>query len=312
MKLFNRHLITGIFIIILTACQNEGIDFDPSVDLAIGIIADCQYCDCETSEARYYKSSLNKLEGAIEQLNTESLNYTIHLGDFIDRDFKSFDNLLPVWNKISSNKYHVLGNHDFNVVDSLKPRVLDRLNLTDRYYSIVEKQWRFIVLDGNDLSFHGAYSQLKMKQTDSLYSEIIKTKELSKLVGNGGLSQEQLVWLESELISAEKNNEQVGIYCHYPIIGNEHSNVLWNSEQILALLERYSCVKFYFNGHNHYGDYSERNGIHYLTFKAMVESKKSSAYASVLIINDKIYKCVLFYCCAISFSIYFSLCSSYL
>ena len=289
MKLYYRYLVTGIFTIILMGCQSEEIEFDPTVDLAIGIIADCQYCECETKETRSYKYSLNKLEGAIEQFNTEPLNYTIHLGDFIDRDFASFDRLLPIWDKLSSNKYHVLGNHDFNVVDSLKPRVLDRLNLTDRYYSIVENHWRFIVLDGNDLSFHGAYNLQKMKQTDSLYSQILQSKVHNKPAWNGGLSQEQLVWLENELITAEENNERVGLYCHFPIAGNEFTEILWNSEQILALIDKYSCVKFYFNGHNHDGDYLKRNGVHYLTFKGMVETDNNSPYASVMIVKDNIY-----------------------
>tara|TARA_R110002049_G_scaffold308621_1_gene513170 strand:+ start:1125 stop:2042 length:918 start_codon:yes stop_codon:yes gene_type:complete len=289
MKLFHRSLILLICSIILVGCQIDDVDFDPKVDLAIGIIADCQYCNCETNKTSYYQSSLHKLEEAIEQFNTEPLNYTIHLGDFIDRDFKSFENLLPIWNKVSSNKFHVLGNHDFNVADSLKPMVLDRLNLKSRYYSIIENQWRFIVIDGNDLSFHGAYSQQKKRQTDSLYSEKVKTKEPSKLVGNGGLSHEQLVWLDNELNTATENNEQVGIYCHFPVVGNEYTRILWNSEQILALIDRYPCVKFYFNGHNHNGDYVERNGVHYLTFKGMVETENNSAYASVRIVKNKIY-----------------------
>ncbi|SMG27376.1 metallophosphoesterase [Arenibacter troitsensis] len=289
MKIFIRYIVFGILTIILAGCQSDDINFDPTVDLAIGIIADCQYCECESYKSRYYKYSLSKLEGAIEQFNTEPLNYTIHLGDFIDRDFASFDKILPVWNKLSSKKYHVLGNHDFNVADAFKPKVLERLDLVDRYYSIVENQWRFIVLDGNDLSYHGAYSQHKKKQTDSLFSKVLQSKAHNKPAWNGGISQEQLVWLENELISAHNNDERVGIYCHFPIAGNEYTEILWNSEQILDLIDKYPAVKFYFNGHNHDGDYLIRNGVHYLTFKGMVESDSQSPFASVFIIKNIIY-----------------------
>ena len=60
-----------------------------------------------------------------------------------------------------------MGNHDFEVKDSLKEEVIKKLNLKKRYYSFVEKDWRFIVLDGNDLSFHGALTFAKKEQVQA-------------------------------------------------------------------------------------------------------------------------------------------------
>ena len=186
----------------------------------IGVIADCQYCNCNVKWDRYYKKAPQRLKEAVAILNKDSLNYTIHLGDFIDKDFKSLDSILPTWQQLKSPSYHVLGNHDFDVKDSLKEEILQQLNIKNRYYSFVEKDWRFIVLDGNDLSFHGALTQTKKQQTDSLFN-LLKYKDLPYIKKwNGALSNNQLKWIQQELEIAVQQNQKVGFYCHFPIILN--------------------------------------------------------------------------------------------
>jgi hypothetical protein len=46
-------------------------------------------------------------------------------------------------------------------------------------------------------------------------------------------------------------------------------------------------VKAYINGHNHKGKYGQKNGIHYLTLKGMVETE-SNAYSIIGIFQDRI------------------------
>ena len=273
---------------LLTACGSKKNKEVPQQDLAIGIIADCQYCYCDSSPSRFYKNSPDKLKKAVAALNIEELNYAIHLGDFIDRDFNSFDTVLPIWNTLKTKKYHVLGNHDFSVADSLKPLVMHKMNLKQRYYSVVENNWRFIILDGNDLSYQGAITPKKIAQTDSLFTLLSNTDLPNLQTWNGGLSTEQLQWVESELKLAMENSENVGFYCHFPVMGEDKVHRLWNSTQLLSLIDKYPNVKFYFNGHNHQGDYMERNGVHYLTFKGMVETDSTSAFSTVEIKKDSI------------------------
>lgn len=278
-----------LLLALLTACGSKEHKIDSKQDLAIGIIADCQYCYCESSPSRFYKNSPNKLKKAVASLNKEELDYAIHLGDFIDRDFNSFDTVLPIWNTLKTKKYHVLGNHDFSVADSLKPLVMDKMNLKQRYYSLLENNWRFIILDGNDLSYQGAISPEKIAQTDSLFTLLSNTDLPNLQTWNGGLSTEQLQWVESELKLATENNENVGFYCHFPVMGEDKVHRLWNSTQLLSLIDKYPNVKFYFNGHNHQGDYMERNGVHYLTFKGMVETDSTSAFSTVEFKKDSIF-----------------------
>ncbi|SHF98517.1 Calcineurin-like phosphoesterase [Arenibacter palladensis] len=272
----------------LVGCGTKDPKTEPNQELAIGIVADCQYCHCESTPSRFYKNSPVKLQNAVDSLNSSPLDYAIHLGDFIDRDFSSFDTVGPIWNTLKTKKFQVLGNHDFSVADSLKPLVPGKMNLKQRYYSFAEQNWRFIVLDGNDLSYQGAISAKKIAQTDSLYNLLSKSNPPNLQTWNGGLSHEQLKWVESELILAQKNKENVGFYCHFPVLGEDKVHRLWNSPQFLALIDQYPNVKFYFNGHNHNGDYAERHGVHYLTFKGMVDTQSTSAFAKVRVTKDSI------------------------
>ena len=41
------------------------------------------------------------------------------------------------------------------------------------------------------------------------------------------------------------------------------------------------------NGHNHAGNYGEKNGIHYLTLKAMVDTEEN-AYAVMQVFDDRL------------------------
>lgn len=147
--------ILFLFISIYSCAQKESSSFK------IGIIADCQYCNCEVKWDRYYKKSPQRLKDAVNTLNKDSLTYTIHLGDFIDKQIWSLDSILPTWKSLKSKTYHVLGNHDFDVGQANKEKVIAKLNLKNRYYSFTENDWKFIVLDGNDLSFYGTTSTKK-------------------------------------------------------------------------------------------------------------------------------------------------------
>ncbi|EAR00327.1 metallophosphoesterase [Maribacter sp. HTCC2170] len=284
-----KKLIPVACILFFISCNTKKESSTEFPEFEIGVIADCQYCYCEPTTTRFYKESPDRLKEAVGILNKQSLDYTIHLGDFIDKNFSSFDTIAPIWKNLKSEKYHVLGNHDFSVADSLKYLIFNKMDLKDRYYSIVKNGWRFIVLDGNDLSIHGALTATKKQQTDSLFN-LLTTKNLPNLeTWNGGLSQEQLDWVENELQLAAAKNENVGFYCHFPTLGETNDHNLWNYNQLLSIIEKYDCVKFYFNGHNHAGGYVQKDGVHYLNFKGMVDTQDSTSFATVAFRKDSLF-----------------------
>jgi len=238
----------------------------------IGLIADCQFCQAPTTGVRHYNLSLRKLKDCVEHFNHEDLDFVIHLGDFIDREWSNFDMLLPIWKTLNAPSYHVLGNHDFSVADEFKDQVSDKLNMPSRFYSFEKKGWRFIVLDGNDLSLH-AYPREDPRYR--LSEEYYRTHAKTKPNWNGAVGSEQMQWLETELIECQTQEKKVMVFCHFPVFPENVHN-LWNADKVLEIIKRFQCVKAYVNGHNHAGHYDKSEGIHFLTMKGMVDTTETS------------------------------------
>jgi len=248
---------------------------------SFGAIADCQYCEVPDRGQRKYSASKEKLQQCVEHFNKEDLSFVIHLGDFIDRNFSSFDEILPIYNSLEAPGYHVLGNHDFEVADEYKELVPKKLGMPSKYYDFKIKNWRFICLDGNDLSFI-AYPKGSQRYQES--EKYYREKKIRSPKWNGGVGAEQLNWLRKTLERAEDSEEKVALFCHFPVYPPDPHN-LWNAKEVIALLEEFSCVKAYINGHNHKGKYGIKSGIHYLTCKGMVDTDQS-AY-SIFRVNDE-------------------------
>ena len=89
-------------------------------EITFGVIADPQYADADARGSRFYRNSLKKLDSAIAELNKHELKFTVTLGDVIDRDFKSFADIMPIYKKAKAPQTYVLGNHDFDAgIDGL-------------------------------------------------------------------------------------------------------------------------------------------------------------------------------------------------
>ncbi len=63
---------------------------------SLGAIADCQYAAKPDAGQRLYHTAPGKLAAAVADFTTRSLAFVVHLGDFVDRDWASFDTLLPI------------------------------------------------------------------------------------------------------------------------------------------------------------------------------------------------------------------------
>ncbi len=273
-----------LFFLIITGFVFSNSEKTP--DFTFGIIADIQYCECDPLGTRFYSNSLHKLSECVSVFNAEKLSFVVQLGDLIDRDFDSFDPVLSVFNTLKTKKYHVLGNHDFNVQEAQKVDVLQQLSLETRYYEFKIQGWRFIVLDGNDLSFYiSAESNERTDETITLFQKLKDREANNALEWNGGLSSAQISWLENILKQASFSREKVLLFCHFPIFPSREEN-LWNDIELIALLESYPCVSAFFSGHLHAGNYAKKKGIHYLTFQGMVETEDSNAYSIIEVFTD--------------------------
>jgi manganese-dependent ADP-ribose/CDP-alcohol diphosphatase len=265
------------------------IEFSQAQSLKIGIIADCQYCDCEFNRDwnNDYRKGPGRLQDAVNKFNSSDVDLVFHLGDFIDRDFKSYETVKPIFNELTMPSYFVLGNHEFSVADSLKRKVLDKLNLKVPYYSVQKTDWLFIVLDGTDVS---PYRSSDTKQIELANREMAYYEKLGRPQAkpwNGSLGDIQIAWLEKQLTAADRNNLKVIVLCHFPVLPKLEYN-LWNDIEVVKVLERHPSVKAFFNGHHHPGNYLEQDEIHYVTFQGMVRSEDKTAFAVVELSDEVI------------------------
>lgn len=260
--------------------------------LSFGVLADAQYCDGDPQSGRYYRESLGKLDQCVKQMNTLKPDFTIQLGDIIQNGFASYDVILPVFDALAMPRYHVLGNHDADVEPGNKGKILQRLGLDklgDKkgYYDFGHAGWRFVVLNGNDICLLAyAPGSPQWKAARRLLDDLRKKRAANAQDWNGALGDEQQEWLSRTLAGASRARERIIVFCHFPVYP-PGIHTLWNDSEILEILDAHSGIVAYLNGHNHAGGYGTRNGIHYLTFKGMVETTQT-AYALVQVYPDRL------------------------
>ncbi|WP_176330408.1 metallophosphoesterase [Oceanobacillus rekensis] len=253
--------------------------------IEFGLVPDAQYCDCEVNGTRYYRNSVDKLIEAAQTFNERDIDFTVQTGDLIDRDASSFSTMLPIYNMIEGPKYHVLGNHDFPMTTD---EIVNILDMPNQYYDFKHKNWRFVVLDTNDLSLYAnPEGSEKYQQAEAMYDHLVEDGAINGQTWNGGVSNEQLLWLREVLNKAEKANEKVVVFGHKPVYPENNHNV-WNDEEVVKELEAAGNVVAYFNGHNHAGNYAMKKGIHYVTLQGMVETENTNSYSIVQVYKDRL------------------------
>ena len=240
-------------------------------------MADCQYADADPAGTRFYRESSGKLAEAVTELNKHDLAFTCHLGDFIDRDFTSFADLRPIAARLRSKLHHVLGNHDFDVEESLRAKVPAELGLTTgTYYAIRRAGFRFLFLDTTEVSTYRypAKDARTAMAREELRSLSMSGKSFAQS-WNSRAGDKQLSWLSGQLKEASSAGESVLAFGHHPILPEEVP-CTWNCAVLHKLLSKFPCCKAYFNGHRHTGGYALKDGMHYLTLHGMLDTRDNA------------------------------------
>lgn len=263
--------------------------FSDFPSLRFGIVADPQYAARapDVGMNRHYAKSLAKLAEAIEVFNREDLSFVITLGDIIDHDFESFDDILPVFDSLRHENFSLLGNHDFSVTADRLADVVPRVGLASPYYSFARQGWRFIVLNGNEVSTFAPpeghpYRDIAVRRL----AELRAADAINAQEWNAMPSDEQFAWLSDQVKDAGATGERVIVMNHYPVYPpNEHDS--WDRERIITLLTAHDNVAAYFSGHNHAGNFGTLDGCHFLNFKGMVDTETENTFAIVEIWADR-------------------------
>lgn len=255
-----------------------------------GIVADPQYAPVVPNLKlnRYYSNSLWKLSEAIEAFNKEDLQFVATLGDIIDRHWDSYNHILPLYDKLKHEHFFLLGNHDFDVAAEYLTSVTRTVGMEKTYYDFTGGGYRFIVLDGNDVSLFAPPQDDPRREIASGRLDELKAKGAPNAqTWNGSLGDEQFAWLGETMKKAQAAGEKAIVMGHYPVYPqNEHN--MWDSERVVELLKGFDNFVAYFNGHNHAGNYGEIGGKHFLNFKGMVDTPDQSAYSVVDVYADRL------------------------
>jgi len=263
----------------------------PSAPLfRFGVIADPQYADLEPNLTlnRYPANSLAKLREAIDEFNRHELAFVVTLGDIIDREWKSFDAILPVYEASRHPKHFLLGNHDFAIAPEHLKIVPTRVGMPSAYYDFSHADYRFIALDGNEISvFAPPEGDPRRDEAKALMKALENSGATNGQRWNAAIGSTQYDWLVEKLHEAKTAGEKVIVMNHYPIFPDDGHNAL-DSDRMLALLAEHDHVVAYFNGHNHAGNFGNVDGTYYVNFKGMVDTEDSSAYAIVSVYKDRL------------------------
>jgi manganese-dependent ADP-ribose/CDP-alcohol diphosphatase len=291
MKILIASLFASIIYISMSVKNDNvplrSIDKSEKPLFSFGIISDVQYSDYEHIGTRFYRSSPGKLREAMTTFRNDTVSFVINLGDLIDRDFGSFKPMFNIIDSTGLKVYHVAGNHDYSVDSQYKKRLPVLTPSKKGYYSFVYKNFRFICLNGNELSTYISDNKTAIKEAESYLSAMKDKGEINAVEWNGGFSNEQIRWLKKQLEYAVGSDEKVILICHFPVAPVNIHNLL-NYKEVLPLLENHRNIVAWFNGHNHAGNYSYLNMIHFVTFKGMVETESDNSFARIDVYKDKL------------------------
>jgi len=269
-----------------TAARANSSEAPADEEISFGLITDIQYADADPVGERHFRESIPKIKAAAEILAPRKLPFTLHLGDFIDDQFRSIDVILPLLEPIGHRFHHLLGNHDFSVAPDEKSQVRVKLGMPADYYSFEQAGLRFVMMDTNDISTykHPKDSPQDLEST-ALLSKLAAEGLNSAKPWNGGVSKAQIAWLETECNAAAVARQRVILCGHHPILPAEGYQ-LWNDQEVLDVIDRHSSIVACFCGHNHAGSEVIRNGIPYITFKSMLHEPGITAY-SIIHVSEK-------------------------
>jgi len=254
--------------------------------VSFGLITDAQYVDAEPEGERHFRESIPKLRTAVADLAKEKLPFTLHLGDVIDRDFSSFATILPLFRPLGHPVRHLLGNHDFEMTEAQKPKIVPTLGMPDDCYTSIESGVKFIMLDTNDVStYEHPEGSAEDLAAETLLRELSTAGANNAKPWNGGLSQTQLQWLDKELTASDAGKQPAIICGHHPLLAEEGHHA-WKNRDIIAIIERPPSAQAYFCGHNHTGGETVLNQVPYITFKSLLHELGITAYSVVRLFPD--------------------------
>jgi len=253
-------------------------DSPTSSQVCLGIFADLHAHDTDSpGEAKIMVNYDERLSLCIAAMNAFPVDLVVQLGDLVNGRFvigeelgepgrilTILDNVEAIYAQFAGPRYYVLGNHD--IYDLSKEEFLARVDSTSKYLSFDVKGYHFVILDaqynrkGEDLSHVGWVVQ-------------------------GYIPPFELQWLIDDL--ATTSNPTI-VFVHQRLDVDfdflSGGPAISNTEEVKTILSDSGVVIAVFQGHDHENALSLIDGIHYVTFEALVnedETPPSWAYVTL-------------------------------
>ena len=279
---FLRQLALGVAVAPFVGCASR------ASGLEIGVIADPQYADIPDRGTRAYRASVAKLGAAVGHFNSRPLDFCVNLGDTIDREWRSYDAILAPLAASRHRWEHVLGNHDFALLDGEKTQVDARLGIAARHRYFDRPGFRFVVLDTGAVSTYASLAGTEARQEAVAELARVKARKLPQAQDwNGAVGPKQLAWFEGVATDASRRGLKVVVFAHHPVapVGSYDA---WDATEVLAALGRHRNVVAWFNGHHHAGGFAQVEGLPCVTFHGMVETPDRNAFATASFLTDRV------------------------
>ena len=315
----------------------------------LGLIADVQYCDTpdgssfDGSETRRYRGSLALAAAAAADFEAAGCSIVVQCGDLIDGKCNpgaaaagpplapACENSLAMLQRalgaLSSSAYdllHVRGNHENYNAALAEQRSLLRLPAGAEFFDeglfaysyAPHASWRFIVLDGYDVSLARARGSAEFAAAQALlrahnpnacahgdegaprgdfFAGLKGSLDARFVPFNGAVGARQLEWLAAQLAAARSAAQRVVVFSHIPLAagnkavrGEIFSTLLWNYAEVNAVLAPFATtVAAVFSGHNHSGSWGREGGILHLTLPSPLLFPQGS-HAVVRLFADRL------------------------
>lgn len=244
-----------------------------------GVVTDLHYAPDLRIANRHCADSLDKLSDALITFRDASVDCVLCLGDMVNggdqtqAESRALEAVTKALGSPGLPVHAVAGNHDMAAfpIDGL----IDRMGsaLSSGYYRVDYGPLRFVVLDAN-YNLDGSH----FAPRNLLWDQCI-------------VPQQQLDWLADALALPDDRRAIVFIHENLDFRawnGDRDPHVVVNHAEVRDVLDRSDRVIAVLQGHCHAGHYSFVGGLHYVTFRALVEGegKANNAYA-IVTVNDK-------------------------
>jgi hypothetical protein len=234
--------------------------------LRFAVISDPQFADKASSgsetatTSRCYRGSPAKMDSAVAFFNRQKPAFLLILGDYLDgygttvsdsvKAMADLDTMNARTGKFQGDIYQVLGNHDGMSTNKAGWISKSVGKIKQSYYSFDVGPFHFVVLDGNYRADGKDYSRGDAWTWTDTW-----------------IHKPQRDWLVADLQAAGQKPTIVSIHQN---LHNADDYSVENADTVRKILETNGNVTHVFQGHRHEGSYARVNGIHYMTFQAML------------------------------------------